>query len=558
MSYPIPEIQRAIQLVGPEEVILNESKRVFAPRSRQVLCQVEAVGLCFSDLKLVHQFASHPRKSEIISGIDQEVLKEIPSYVPGDRPTVLGHETAVRISAVGDEVADIRPGERYLVQTDYRWLSTASANAAFGYNLEGALQEFVLLDERVITSPTGETTLIPASEALSAAAIALVEPWACVEDSYAVRERQGVKPGGLMLVVADADLPRDLFISFLKRCGTPGHITWVSRTSAPRGLQVPVSRAAHIEAADDARYDDVVYVGASPDKVQLLLAKIGPHGLLNIVLCGRRLGRPVLLPVGRIHYGGIRIVGTPGPDPAQSLQTIPFSGEIRRGDHIHVVGAGGPMGMMHVIRSLCQGVPGVSVLASDTDDSRLQALCRIAAPIARAHGVPFRAYNPLKETVTESFDYIALMAPVPGLVAQAVNQAARQSIISIFAGIPDHVTTEIDLDAYIENQLYFIGTSGSVLEDMKAVLAKVEAGILDTNLSVAAVSGLEGAVAGLRAVAERQVTGKIIVYPRCRGLHLVSLEDMQEQMPRMAEFLDNGMWNGRAEQVLWEMWGGEK
>jgi hypothetical protein len=41
-------------------------------------------------------------------------------------------------------VRSVKPGDRRLVQTDYRWLKTAHSNAAFGYNFEGALQEYVL------------------------------------------------------------------------------------------------------------------------------------------------------------------------------------------------------------------------------------------------------------------------------------------------------------------------------------------------------------------------------------------------------------------------------
>ena len=55
------------------------------------------------------------------------------------------------------------------------------------------------------------------------------------------------------------------------------------------------------------------------------------------------------------------------------------------------------------------------------------------------------------------------------------------------------MTAKINLDAYIEKQMYFVGTSGSVLEDMKRELAKLQSGILDTNISVAAVCGLDGA-----------------------------------------------------------------
>ncbi len=181
----IPKTERAVQLIGPDQLVLNESKPVPAPGPHQVLCKVEVVGLCFSDLKLLKQFTGHARKSEVISGIDKNVLAEIPSYVPGDKPTVPGHETVVRVVAAGDKVKGAKIGDRFLVQADYRWLPTAGSNAAFGYNFEGALQEYVLMDERVITSPESESMLIPVPEDIAASAIALVEPWACVDNSYA-------------------------------------------------------------------------------------------------------------------------------------------------------------------------------------------------------------------------------------------------------------------------------------------------------------------------------------------------------------------------------------
>jgi D-arabinose 1-dehydrogenase-like Zn-dependent alcohol dehydrogenase len=129
----LPETQHAVQLVGPDELVLNKGKKIFAPAEHQILCSVEAVGLCFSDLKLLKQFSSHARKGKIVSGIDPGILKEIPSYAPGGMPTVPGHEAVVRIAAVGVGVESFKVGQRYLVETDYRWLPTAGSNASFGY-----------------------------------------------------------------------------------------------------------------------------------------------------------------------------------------------------------------------------------------------------------------------------------------------------------------------------------------------------------------------------------------------------------------------------------------
>ncbi|UCF17706.1 MAG: hypothetical protein JSW59_09635, partial [Phycisphaerales bacterium] len=241
-------------------------------------------------------------------------------------------------------------------------------------------------------------------------------------------------------------------------------------------------------------------------------------------------------------------------DPAESMEIIPETDEIRPGDKINVIGAGGPMGMIHVIRNICQGVEGVSVFGSDLDDSRLAALTKIAAPLAAKNGVECRPYNPTKQQTDDAFDYAAIMAPVPALVAACVHSAAERGLINIFAGIPATVSGEIDLDAYIEKRLYFIGTSGSTLDDMKQMLAKAESGRLDTNVSVAAVSGFEGAVEGIRAVENRSIAGKIIVYPACRDLGLVRLEEMAEKMPQVAGCLKDGLWTKQAEQKLLEMY----
>lgn len=557
MNCDIPDFQQAVQLVGPDELVLNAEKPVFSPGPKQILCRIEAVGLCFSDLKLLKQFAAHPRKGEIVSGMDPQTLDEIPSYVPGELPTVPGHEACVRVCDVGRDVVDVKPGERYLVQTDYRWLPTNGSNASFGYDFEGGLQEYVLMDERIITSPEGESMLIPALEEVSASAVALVEPWACVENSYASPERTTIHHGGRMLVVADSQISSHTFGAFLKGYGKPGEITWVSEHPVPHGIDIPVKQAASIGELADLSFDDIIYLGSKADTIEALFPKIAAHGLLNITLCDSPIERTVTTAIGRVHYGGIRIIGNTGCDPSTSMQFIPETGEIRKGDKINVVGAAGPMGMMHVIRNICQGIPKASVYAGDLNETRLAVLNRIAEPLAAKNHVHYKPYDPRDEAMLdERFTYIALMVPVPVLVAQAVKSGMDRAIINVFAGIPAQVTADIDLNAYIEHEQYFIGTSGSVLRDMRIVLAKVqETHQLDTNLSVAAITGLDGAVEGIRAVEKQLMSGKIIVYPECKGLGLTTLEQLTQRMPEVAACLDNGLWNKRAEEKLLELYG---
>lgn len=550
----IPATQRAVQLVGPDALALNTAKSVPEPGPHQILARVEVTGLCFSDLKLLKQFSGHVRKSAITEGFPAGLLATVPSYVPGDKPTVPGHETVVRIVRTGAAVTCCKPGDRRLVQTDYRWLKTAHSNAAFGYNFEGALQEYVLMDERVITSPDRESMLLPASEDLSASAIALVEPWACVEDSYVVAERRGLKPGGHLLV---AGRPGHVdWDGLFRRHGMPATVSCIA--SPPPALAGSACRRLSDMALVGAEtVDDVILFGADAELAEQLFPKLAKGGLINLILQGGTFARPVVTPVGRVHYGGVRITGTTGSDPSEGYRAIPASGEIRPGDRIHIVGAAGPMGTMHAIRNLCQGVPGVSVLGGDMNDERLAALERVARPLAEARGLTFATYHAQRDPPAGPFNYAAIMVPAPALVADAVRTAAPRAIINIFAGIPAQVAHPVDLQGYIERGLYFIGTSGSDLNDMKLVLRKVEQRSLDTNLSVAAISGLDGAIAGIRAVERQLIAGKILVYPACRGLDLTPLADLPAKLPDVAARLRDGLWTREAEQALLRHFGAQ-
>ena len=542
--------QCAVQLVKANELVLNKSKPLTAPGRHQILCRVEAIGLCFSDLKLVRQFSAHPRKSPIIAGIDPAALAEIPSYVPDDKPTVLGHETVVTIEQVGPDVTQFKPGQRFLVETDYRWLPTSQSNAAFGYNFEGALQEYVLMDERVITSPQGESMLIPVPQHLSASSVALIEPQACVENAYSGKERNQIKPDGRMLIAADVVVTSNDLTELFKQYGPPGSITWISQYRPPEVSGFVMELCPDISRLKDAGFDDVIYLGCNPNRVEELFSKVAPAGLINIVLCGERFGRDIVVPVGRVHYGGIRITGTVGYEPADSMKHIPESGAVRKGDKINVLGAAGPMGTMHVIRNICQHVENASIFASDADDNRLTMLAKIAEPLAKANNVSYAQYNPSKDKIPEPFDYIVVVAAAPELVVASVRTADKRAIINIFAGIPSTATARIDLDTYIEKQLFFSGTSGSALEDMKLMLEMLQSGRLDTNISVGAVCGLDGACEGIKAIENRSIAGKIIVYPACKGLPLTTLAKLPDKFPDVAALLNNGLWTPAAELKL--------
>jgi threonine dehydrogenase-like Zn-dependent dehydrogenase len=542
----IPSTQNAVQLIGPDELVLNASKAVHLPNDYQLLCKVIVVGLCFSDLKLLKQFSGHVRKSEVLSGIDPQVLKENPAYVPGELPTVPGHEPVIEIIKVGSKVKNFKVGERYMIQADWRWLATANSNGAFGYNFEGALQEYVLLDERIVISPDGTSMLLSApADKRSASAFALAEPWACGEDAYQEIQRQGLKKGGRLLIVANTCGDKEACQKFFASQEKPAEIIKVGLAG---GCKCECALTSLDEVADNS-FDDILYFGADAAVVEKLFAKGKKGALFIICQCGQKFGKPVMTAVGGVHYRGFRIVGTAGSNPADAVASIPKRCEMRKGDKVNVVGAAGPMGVTHVIRDLCVG-DGVTVYAADLSDERLAALAKIAEPTAKAAGTTYIGYNPKVTQPDVLFDMQVIMAPVPALVAAAIKTTAPKGVIDIFAGIPAEKYGEIDLDIYCDRQLYFIGTSGSTMEDIQIVLNHVAAGNIDTNVSVAAISGLDDAVLGIRKVEKQEVPGKIMVYPSCKGLKLTLIADLAGSLPKVAAKMKNGVWTKEAEEAL--------
>lgn len=537
----IPTRQTAVQLVGPDRLTLNRDKAVARPGPRQILGRIECVGLCASDMKLLHQFDRHARKTPVLAHLRDEVLGQIPSYVPEGRPTVPGHEVVLRVLEIGAGVTSVAVGGRYLVQADFRDLKTANSNGAFGYNFEGGLQQYVLLDERVTVSAAGESYLLPVPEDRSASQIALVEPWACVEDAFRVAERRDLTAGGTLLLVAAPGVAPDLSGLDLGRVGTRLAVGPV----VPPGF----TRVA-LDAPLDVAVDDLLVCGAEAAQLERLLPLVAKNGLVLIARAGGRFGRPVAVHVGRVHYGNMRFAATPGARFADALARIPVDGELRPGDHVNVVGAGGPMGVMAMVRAIASSRAGAQVEGGVRNAERAQALSARVASFAAARGVRTRLFNPAREQPSGPVDYCFLMAPAPELVQAAIADAASGGIINIFAGIPADVPCAIDLDAYVEKGLYFIGTSGSTLEDMRIVLAKVVGGSLDTNLSVGAVSGMAGAIAGLDAVRDRTVAGKIVVYPQLADLPLLELDALAKRYPTVGARLDQGCWTKAAEEEL--------
>jgi hypothetical protein len=372
--------------------------------------------------------------------------------------------------------------------------------------------------------------------------------------------RRTLAPSGHLLVVAD---PGHAIVGLgpLLRDSAPAGISTVLGEKAQEEAVWVAASAAGIgpTAADELTdllvrtFDDIVYFGADPDRIEALGELLGTRGVIDIVCGDVAIGRPISVDVGRIHYDLTRWVGTTGASAADGYASIPPDGQLRAGDSVVVIGAAGPMGFMHVIRTAVAGLPDISLVAVDIDDARLAHLADVAGPLAASRGVEATFLNSRTAQPAPGFTYVAVMVPAPPLVVSAVELAGHGARVNIFAGLPAGTRVPLDLTTVLARRVYLFGTSGLKTADMKAVLARLERGDLDTNVSVDAVCGMEGVEEALAAVEGRTSGGKIVVYPRLHEMGLIRLSELSARLPTVAAKLDRGRWTKEAEAELLAM-----
>jgi threonine dehydrogenase-like Zn-dependent dehydrogenase len=267
----------------------------------------------------------------------------------------------------------------------------------------------------------------------------------------------------------------------------------------------------------------------------------------------------VQVDVGRIHYDYIAYVGNRGLDAGASYGEARNRCELRPGGVALFVGAGGPMGQMHIQRALELADGPVAVIASDVNAARLAAMIERLAPLADARGrklIPVGPGDSLADAVAKhtggrGADDVIVSVPVAEVMADAATHMAPEGMLVLFAGVPNGTYAPLDLANVYLHGAQYTGTSGSALADQAIVIDKALGGRLSPARSVGAVGGLEAAVEGMRAMMDGRFAGKILIFPQIRGLPLTSVEDLAERDPEIAARLGpDRTWNAEVEAVL--------
>ncbi len=534
------------------------------PAADQILVRSDAVGLCYSDVKIIRQGGSHPR----LYGRDL-----------ASHPIVQGHEVALTVVSVGEAWRDrFTPGQRLALQADIYY---RGRNLAYGYVFYGGLAQYSLLGPAALDGDEGCYAIsVPAG--LGYAEVALTEPWACVEAIYAPRRRLTVKPGGTLWILGRAGAPTPIRLGVIFACCQPGRVVasdlpeTLHRELHAAGIPhvvrngvTPDGYTALAEAETTGGFDDIILLDADADQVEAAssVAAVGA----TITLAGTRpLGRPVSVDVGRIHYDYVTYLGTNGADLSAAYGAARNRAELRPGGVAWIVGGGGPMGRMHLQRMLEMPGGPRRVVVSETNDVRNPDLARSFAGLAAAKGIELIVHNP-KQMGEAAYaaalaathggrgfdDVVVIVASVPAIEA-ALPLLAPDGMLVVFGGLARGTLARLDLSSVYLGNLQIIGSAGSTIHDQAAVLSKVAVGHLSTANAVAAIGGLDAAREGMQGLMDGRFPGKMVIYPQVPAFPLTALADLKDAAPAVYALLDDGgLWSRPAEAEFLRQYAGE-
>ncbi len=516
-----------------------------AIKDDELLVKIDAIGLCFSDVKLIRAGEEHPR---VIS----KNLKE--------DPVIPGHEAVMTIVKVGSKIdPKFKVGQRFIIQAD---IYVKGKGFAYGYAINGGMAQYSVLDQRVLNGDEG-CYLLPLDEGTPVAIAALMEPWTCVQAAYMIDYRTAPKAGGKVLIAAESGNSKIYEAGELLKSAKVAEIKALNLSEAAvkklsDELGTAVTAIKEIPAGE--QFDDIFICDVQSREFGEKIGKLGSRGAM-ISFIGEFKNENWSFDVGSIHYEGWYYQGAAGSNLSAGYGRN-FRTELKRGGTCWLPGGAGAMGQMHTQMAVESPDGPSRIIVSDMDDARIENVKRLLADTIKARGIEFKTLNPGKMTPQEfekalhdfapdGYDDIIMLVPVVPVLNQSASFLKTDGLMNIFAGIPAGKEGELNVKGIANCGQRFIGSSGSKTAHLRHTLDLAETGKLKPVTALAAIGGMRSLKEGLEAVIAAKFPGKTVIFPNCIDMPLTPITEIGKLDSDIAGTLDGeGFYTADTEKKL--------
>ena len=512
----------------------------------ELLVKIDAIGLCFSDVKLIRAGEEHPR---VIS-------KDLKTD-----PVIPGHEAVMTVAKVGEKLKDqFKVGQRFIIQAD---VYVNGIGFAYGYALNGGMAQYSIINQKVLNGDEG-CYLLPLADTIPSAVAALFEPWTCVLASYTIGYRKAPLDGGKMLFVFGK---KDIDIEFgdVVKNAKPAAVTLVNAPaafSAEISKIYPQAKVTCASALPEENFDDIFLCAVEREEGEKAAKMANVKACINFI--GDYAGENWKFDVGSIHYQGWFYQGSKNGNLSAAYGRNVRS-SLKQGGVCWLPGGAGAMGQMHTQLALSSKNGPSKVLVTDMDNTRIEHVREALGELAKENGIEFELLNPanfaspaefdnaVKAFAPNGFDDIVQLVPVPALVEGNAKHLAEDGLMNIFAGIPAGKEAAISVEGIADKGFRFIGSSGSKTEDLRHTINMVKDGKLNPVSALAAIGGMMDLKKGLDAVANAKFPGKTVIFPNCVNMPLTPVSDMASLAEGLEKTLDkDGAYTLETEKVLFD------
>jgi len=208
-----------------------------------------------------------------------------------------------------------------------------------------------------------------------------------------------------------------------------------------------------------------------------------------------------------------------------------------------IIGAG-PMGLMHV--EVAMSYNPSKIIVSEILERRRERVSKIFGEKAKQLGISLICTDPdhleeviSKETNGRGVDDVIVALGIAKVQEKSFDYLAPGGVTNLFGGTPfNQRMIQVDTHRIHYDGVSVVGSSGSDPSDVARVLDMMAQGLIDPGNYIVACGGLDAAVSLIRAVRNREIDGKGVIYPHAKH-PLFSVEGWNLEKER--KFLEDAL-----------------